>query len=417
MENVLIRPRTLNIMRFLRGPLLGLVIGLALFYGIMRPPMQEFALMVQWMSLTALVSIVLAYIAYRAGLTQRSPRLQWSVMAAYVFSGLIVFINVWIIARLMFASQHDLLLATVLLAFASSIAISVGYFFATALTDRIQALNEAARAIAEGRLGTRIEANGRDEMAHLGASFNEMALQLQAAEQKQKDLDLLRRDLIAWVSHDLRTPLTSIRAILEALADGVVEDPLTVQRYLRTAQQDIRSLSALIDDLFEMAQVDAGGLQLEPGWTALTDLVSDTIESFSELAKRGGIELSGSIAPGTDPVYLDAQRISRVLANLVSNALRHTPPGGTVSIRASRSAESVTVEVEDSGEGIKAIDLPHVFERFYRGEKSRNRATGGAGLGLAIARGVIEAHGGRIEVESTPGIGTRFYFQIPAQPE
>ena len=253
-------------------------------------------------------------------------------------------------------------------------------------------------------------------MAHLGNSFNEMAAQLQAVEAKQKTLDTLRRDLIAWVSHDLRTPLTSIRAILEALADGIVDDPATIQRYLRTAQQDIRQLSLLIDDLFEMAQVDAGGLQLQPAWTALTDLVSDTIESFSELAKRQGVQLNGSIAPGTDPVYLDAQRISRVLANLVSNALRHTPSGGAVRIRAAREGARVLVEVEDSGEGIKPDDLPHVFERFYRGEKSRNRATGGAGLGLAIARGVIEAHGGQIAVESTPGQGTRFHFHLPLRP-
>ena len=142
----------------------------------------------------------------------------------------------------------------------------------------------------------------------------------------------MRRDLIAWVSHDLRTPLTSIRAILEALADGVVEDPETVQRYLNTAQRDIRSLSSLIDDLFEMSQLDAGGIQLELAAGSIADLISDTIESFSEPARRQGITLTGSVTPGTDPVRMDVQRMGRVLSNLVSNALRHTPPGGQVSI-------------------------------------------------------------------------------------
>jgi signal transduction histidine kinase len=143
-------------------------------------------------------------------------------------------------------------------------------------------------------------------------------------EQKQKEMETLRRDLIAWVSHDLRTPLTSIRAILEALADGVVEDQATIQRYLQTAQQDIRSLSALIDDLFEMAQVDAGGLQLQPAPGSIADLISDTLESFTELAKRRGVELTGNVQPGTDPVTMDVQRMGRVLTNLVSNALRAT---------------------------------------------------------------------------------------------
>jgi signal transduction histidine kinase len=399
----------------MRGPLLALVLGLGLFYLVMRPPMKEFGFMVQLMSFTALLSIVLAFISYRAGWIDHSPRLEWTFTAAYAFSGLLVFINVWVIARMMFASPHDLLLATVLLIFASGIAMSLGLFFSAALTDRILAVHSAANAIARGQLTTRIQDPGKDEMAGLALSFNEMAAQLQAAEEKQKELDILRRDLIAWVSHDLRTPLTSIRAILEALGDGVVDDPATVQRYLHTAQQDIRSLSGLIDDLFEMAQVDAGGLQLEPERGSLRDLISDTIESFSELAKRQGITLSGSVAPDTDPVLIDGQRMSRVLSNLVSNALRHTPSGGCVNICTSRNRDLVLVEVEDNGEGIKPEDLPHIFERFYRGEKSRNRASGGAGLGLAIARGVIEAHGGRIDVESTPGKGTRFFFTIPAQ--
>jgi signal transduction histidine kinase len=251
-------------------------------------------------------------------------------------------------------------------------------------------------------------------MADLARSFNEMAAQLEAAARKQRELDTLRRDLIAWIGHDLRTPLASIQAIVEALADGIVEDPATVQRYLRTAQRDIRALSLLIDDLFEMAQIDAGGLQLERHPNAISDLISDTIERFSELAARQGVTLEGSAGPGVDPVSIDAQQIERVLANLVDNALRHTPAGGTVQVRASRTTTGVLVEVRDTGEGIRREDLPHVFDQFYRGEKSRSRATGGSGLGLAIARGIVEAHGGRIGVNSVAGRGARFFFTLPA---
>jgi signal transduction histidine kinase len=218
--------------------------------------------------------------------------------------------------------------------------------------------------------------------------------------------------LIAWVSHDLQTPLASIRAILEALYDGVVAEPETVKRYLNTAQRDVRSLSALIDDLFQMAQLDAGGIPLEKAESSLADLISDTLESFSELASRQGVTLEGSAQPDVDPVLMDTQRIGRVLNNLVGNALRHTPAGGKVEVRARRTGPGVEVTVRDSGEGIRPEDLPRIFESFFRGEKSRSRATGGSGLGLAIARGIVQAHGGDIAVTSQPG-DTRFTFTFP----
>jgi signal transduction histidine kinase len=252
-------------------------------------------------------------------------------------------------------------------------------------------------------------------MAQLADTFNLMAEQLEAAARKQQELDRLRRDLIAWIGHDLRTPLTSIRAILEALADGLVEDPETVQRYLRTAQTDVRALSRLIDDLFEMAQMDSGGLQLDRCENAIADLISDTIESFSELALRQAIHLTGNVEPGTDPVVMDAGRVGRVLTNLVGNALRYTPPGGQVEVSAHREPGCLLVQVVDNGEGIRPDEIPYVFDRFYRGEKSRNRATGGTGLGLAIARGIIEAHGGKIGIVSHPGKGTQVTFIIPQE--
>jgi signal transduction histidine kinase len=313
----------------------------------------------------------------------------------------------------MFASRHDLMLATVLLVFASGIAISAGYFLSEGLTDRIRLLDAASQRIAAGDLEVRVPVDGNDEMAGLGRTFNEMVTQLQAAQTQQKELNKLRRDLIAWIGHDLRTPLTSIRAILEALADGVVEDPQTVQRYLQTAQRDVRSLSGLINDLFDLSQMDAGGLQLDCRPNSITDLISDTIESFSELAARQQVTLTGQVAPEVDPVKMDAARIGRVLNNLVSNALRHTAAGGRVSIRAWREAGDLQVEVRDNGEGIHSEDLLHIFDRFYRGEKSRSRESGGSGLGLAIAKGIVEAHGGRIWVESKPGQGACFCFRLP----
>jgi signal transduction histidine kinase len=204
-----------------------------------------------------------------------------------------------------------------------------------------------------------------------------------------------------------------MRAILEALSDGVVDEPEMVNRYLNTAQRDVRSLSVLIDDLFQMAQLDAGGFPLNRAQASLNDLISDTLETFSELAYRESITLEGRVESNVDPVFMDTQAIGRVLNNLISNSLRHTSTGGKIYVSARRTAKGVETTVSDTGEGIRVEDIPNIFERFYRGEKSRNRGTGGAGLGLAIARGIVRAHGGDIRVESELGKGTRFIFHLP----
>jgi signal transduction histidine kinase len=400
--------------RFILGVALIVAFSLGVFYLLMQPPLKDLGLMAGFLAITAVISIAASYGAYRLGWMYHSPNIRWTLLGGYLLSSLLTFLNVWLTARLMFISQqHDLQLATVLLLFAGGIAMALGYFLSSALTDRIRLVDQTAQSIAHGNLKARAPVQGRDEIAILATTFNQMADQLQQADTRQRELENLRRDLIAWVSHDLHTPLASIRAILEALADGMVEDPDTVQRYLRTAQKDIGALSSLIDDLFQMAQLDAGGLPLELGMNSISDLISDTLESFKELAARQGVALTGEVEPKVDPLWMDAQRIGRVLNNLIGNALRHTPEGGYIHVHAAALPQGVRVEVTDSGEGIRPEDLPYVFDRFYRGEKSRNRATGGAGLGLAIARGIIEAHGGRITVESQPAQFTRFYFILP----
>jgi len=399
--------------RFLFGILLIVALSLGVFYLLMAPPLNDLRLMAMFLGITALVSALVGYGAYKLGWLNLSPTLRWSLLGGYALSSLLTFFNVWFSAQMMFASQHDLLLAIVLLVFASGMAMVLGYFLSSTITNRIHILKEAAEKLSEGNLQSRVPENGRDEVAALAHTFNQMAEQLELADKKQRELERLRADLIAWVGHDLQTPLASMRAILEALEDGVVDDPQTVKRYLGTAQRDVRSLSILIDDLFQMAQLDTGGFPLDRAESSLSDLISDTLESFSELALRQGVKLEGSADPNVDPVTMDTQRIGRVLNNLIGNALRHTPSQGGVNIHAWRTASGVEVRVSDTGEGIRAEDLPHVFESFYRGEKSRSRSTGGAGLGLAISRGIVQAHGGGIKVESEEGRGSQFTFSLP----
>ncbi len=397
------------------GTLLIVAISLAFFNILMSPPSNELGLMALFLGITAFASALVGYAAYRFGWVNLSPTLRWTLLGGYGLASILTFFNVWFSAQLMFASQHDLLLAIVLLVFAGGIAMILGYFLSSTVTERINLLRSAAEKLSQGDLQTRVPVSGRDEVAALSTAFNQMAEQLQAADRKQRELESLRRDLIAWVGHDLQTPLTSMRAILEALSDGVVEEPEMVKRYLSTARRDVMSLSALIDDLFQMSQLDAGGFPLHRAPASLSDLVSDTLESFSQLAKQQEITLEGEVEYDVDPVLMDTQAIGRVFNNLISNALRHTPANGLVSIRVRRAGTGVEVSVSDTGEGIRSQDLPRIFERFYRGDasRSRNSGMGGAGLGLAIAQGIVRAHGGEIQVQSKPGKGTQFTFYIP----
>lgn len=273
------------------------------------------------------------------------------------------------------------------------------------------------RKVEEGDLTANAPYTGRDEIARLAQAFNSMTERLRHARDQEQKLDQARRDLIAWVSHDLRTPLTGIRARAEALSDGVVSDPREVSAYLSAIHRDTQAMSHLIDDLFEMATIDAGGLKLNVVDVALSDLISDTIESAKIVARQRGVALSGLVAADVDPVRLSPEHIQRVLNNLVSNALAHTPAGGQVVVGATRNGPRARVSVQDTGEGIRAEDLPRVFERFYRGQTSRareeqNGETRGMGLGLVIARAIVEAHGGQIGIESEQGRGTTVWFTV-----
>ncbi|MCB8991056.1 MAG: HAMP domain-containing protein [Ardenticatenaceae bacterium] len=394
------------------GMVVALLLAALLMWQLMRAPSQEIAALVITLATTSLISLGLGYVLYRQG-WNRFPTLSLTLMMTYVWAALLTLFNVWVMAQQMFASPHDLLLSGVLLLFAAIIATTYGVFVTATVTDSLRQLAGTAQQLADGDLTARVQVNGRDEVARVAESFNEMAVQLQQAAQQQEELELLRRDLIAWTSHDLRTPLTSIRAMIEALHDGLVQDPDSVQRYYRTIRADVMALNTLIDDLFELAQLDAGGLVLDKSPYDITDLISDTLESFQALAGQRQISLTGEVGKDMIPVLLNVAKMSRVLANLVSNALRYTPPGGHVHVAVARVPDGVQVTVQDSGPGFKPQDLPRIFEQFYRGEQARSRATGGAGLGLAIARGIVEAHNGRIWAKNLPEGGALVGFILP----
>jgi signal transduction histidine kinase len=399
---------------FVLGVVIALLVTVLVTLPTLRPGLEDMKELLRLLSITAVVSVAIGYFSYRLGWWSWPRSVRLTLMIGYLVAVGLVFLNVFVTAQLMFASKHDLTLAGILLLFAGGIALSFGYFLSANITASIREVVSGAEAIAGGDLSARVVVSGNDELAELASAFNRMATQLQEADDRQKELEQLRRDLIGWVSHDLRTPLTSMRVMIEALADGVVDQPDMVRRYLRTIQGDIRNLSHLIDDLFELAQLDAGVLRFDVAPHSLRDLISDTLESMRALTEQKGVALRGDVAPGVDPVVMAPEKIGRVLSNLIVNAVRHTPAGGSVTVEACRETEGapVRVDVRDTGEGISPADLPHIFERFYRGEKSRSRATGGAGLGLSIAKGIVEAHDGQLWVDSQVGAGSTFSFTL-----
>ena len=321
-------------------------------------------------------------------------------------------------ARAMFISGHDLSVLLTMLLFAALLAVGFSLYGAGPLARRIEELRRGTARLAAGDLDAEVPADGHDELAMLAGDFNRMARELREAAAREREMDKARRDLVAAVSHDLRTPLASARALIEAVADGVTGDAEMEARYLASARGEIEKLGRLVDDLFELSRIDAGMLRLELEEASLRDLISDTLSSFKPRAEDKGVSIIGEVSDGVDPVLASPPRLQRVLDNLLGNALRHTPPGGEIHLRVEPGDGVARVEVSDTGEGIAREDLPYVFDRSFRGERSR--ASGGddsgAGLGLAIARGLIEAHGGEIGVESHSGHGSRFRFTLLRAP-
>jgi two-component system sensor histidine kinase SaeS len=393
-------------------------IGIALLVVIatLNPPAKDVQDLFMYMFGTSLFTIGLAYFLYRGRILQWFNSLRWALLATIVLTMLLILVNVWVTARLMFINEHDLALTAALLIFAGVVSIVAVFFISGAMIERIQDLGQGTQQLAQGDLEVRLPEQGNDELAQLAKLFNTMAESLQTLDDQKRQLEQTRRDLIAWVSHDLRTPLAAIQAMNEAILDGVAGDTQTTTRYTENIQREIEHLRRMIDDLFELTKLDTERVNLVKEKASLRDLISDTLGSMEAQAAQHNIRLKGTVEDGIDVMMIAPDKVQRVLYNLLGNAIRHTPTGGEVGLLAKRVGECVQIGVHNSGSIISETDLPHIFKSFYRGERSRAQERDGyrgTGLGLAIARGFVEAHGGEIWVESDEKRGTTFTFTLP----
>lgn len=283
------------------------------------------------------------------------------------------------------------------------LALVFGSILFRQMISPLRALSQSARAIAGGDLGQRVAVLTDDEIGQVARSFNRMAESLAEA-------DIQRRNMMADIAHELRTPLTVVQGNLEALMDGVYD--LTTENVAGIHKQTV-VLTRLVADLRDLALAEAGQLRLERKPLSLSDVIAQVGEGLEVQASEKEVALKFDVATDLPKIQADEQRIDQVLFNLISNALRHTPAGGTITISAEAREGRVLVSVRDTGSGIPPDDLPHVFERFYRADRSRARSTGGSGLGLTIAKQIVEAHGGQIWAQSWLGAGSTFAFSLP----
>jgi two-component system, OmpR family, sensor kinase len=290
-------------------------------------------------------------------------------------------------------------------ALAVLLALTLGIVISQRVASPLVRLTHAATAIAGGQLQQQVLVSGGDEIGQLGEAFNQMAHSLVEAE-------TLRRNMVADVAHELRTPLTVIQGNLQAMLEGVF--PMDTEQVV-TIYDETRLLTRLVDDLRDLALADASQLRIERLPVDLAGLAEAAVGNFAAAAGAAGIQLLCD-APERTEVLGDTDRLAQVLRNLLSNALHHTPPGGQVTVRVTHGAGVAQLAVADTGSGISAKDLPHIFDRFYRADKSRSRRGGGAGLGLAIVRQLVAAHGGRISVAGSIGVGTTFTTSLSLAP-
>ena len=343
-------------------------------------------------------------------LAARSVATSLTVVAAVTVAATLA--GIVVISREMFLSRKDLDVVLTVVAIAGIAGFVVALLLGRRLSAASRLLLGAVQEVGRGGGYRPPRAVLPAELAGLSAALETTHDLLAEARERERALEVSRRELVAWVSHDLRTPLAGLRAMAEALEDGVVTDWPTVDRYHTQIRTETDRLAVMIDDLFELSRIHAGGLRLCRQVVGLGDLVGDVLTSAEPLARAKGVTLQGSAVPVL-PVWVDAAAIGRALLNLVVNAIRHTPAGGVIEVLADRDASTAAVSVSDSCGGIPAEHLPRVFDVGFRGETARTPAAGeGAGLGLSIARGIIEAHRGQIAVHNA-GSGCQFVIRLP----
>lgn len=310
-----------------------------------------------------------------------------------------------------------MILSTVTLG-AAVVSMGIHYIMTRPLEKAIHAITQETTRISEGHFEGIVPHKGPAEFQRLADQFNHMSGKLKESFGKLRSAETSRRELVANVSHDLRTPMASILAFVEALEDDVIQDKATFERYLRTIRLETGRLDALIQELFKLSQLDAGGTDFVPKPYHVDQLLVDGLQSLAFQLEGKQLKVTVDLPDYLPPVTIMPQEMKRVLANILGNAIRYSPVGGSITIKVEQMADPyLKLLIQDQGQGIEEKDADKIFDRFYRSDPSRTRVSGGAGLGLAIAKSIVQLHGGTIGMDSRAGLGegngSTFWFTIP----
>ncbi len=363
------------------------------------------AIAVAWSGVVGLGGLVLAY-------RVRRRSLKWAFATVALVSVLGLVAGMLGTARAMFLSQHDFGVVLLVSMAAGLVSLLFAYLVASLAVRGSRAVQEATRLLGvEGSFVPPLDTAA--ELSDLSAQLADTSSRLAESRERERMLEASRRELVAWVSHDLRTPLAGLRAMAEALEDDMVDDP---GRYHRQMRETVDRMARMVDDLFELSRIHAGALQLSLESVLLDDAISEAVAISSPVATANGVRLGGYAEPGV-AVRADSRELNRMIGNLVANAIRYTPSEGRVEVTARASGDAVELVVSDGCGGIPEEDLDRVFDVAWRGSHARTPAAdAGSGLGLAIVRGIAEAHRGSVEVANSGG-GCRFLIRLPAQLE
>ncbi|MBV9803231.1 MAG: HAMP domain-containing histidine kinase [Solirubrobacterales bacterium] len=350
---------------------------------------------------------IVGWLRARAG----SLRRQFALVVAMVVAPVLIALVVG--DALMVVSTRGAVVVAAIVVGAGLIAIVAARQVAGGIMRDVEAIRDGLVAVGRGRREVTIETSAHDELAELASAANVMIDQLREGEAGRDQSEAARRDLIAAVSHDLRTPITSLRLLADAVGDDIVEDAETRRGYMRRMGTHIDALSVLIDDLFELSRLEAGDISWTIEQVPLHELVGETVEAMRVQAEAKGVAVLAEVPETLKPAQANPEKLQRVLFNLIQNAIRHTPADGSVVVRAEPGPSGIEFEVADTGDGIAPEERERVFTAFYRGGTDAARTSPGAGLGLAVSRAIVEAHGGRIWLADA-AVGTRVRFSLPA---
>ena len=382
------------------------------FWLLVRPTLFDLRLLATMLGGAVGLTGVGGFFAHRLSWFRWIFRTGDAIFAGFLLAVLLPLPFVWGAMQLLFVESYDALVAMTLIFFAAGVVVALGFLQTSLFAEKLDTLTSTVEHLRMGRYHVRAEIKDGSELARYADALAALAAKLEAADRKERQLERMRRNLIAWIGYDLRVPLVAARSSLENVVEGPAVDPEVSRRYLQMAWRNLNALSDLIDDLYDMAQLDVGGIHLERTEASICALVETTVAELSPMAAQKGVTFTCRCSPDIPPLLIDARQIGRVLNNLVSDAIQRTPKGGSVKLNIHPSRHNVLIEITDMANGNSSEDLRTLFKLLFSEDDARSLSNETPRLRLAMADAIVRAHGSQIHPQRLGDQGLRLVFAL-----